>query len=147
MEEAFSGPGVCAMKTGPWIGFDLDGTLCQYGEWKGPHHIGEPIKPMVDLAKAFMRSGMRVKIFTARVGPSGTNYADGTPIDQEYAKKARVAIEAWCVEHLGEAIEITCEKDFQMVFYFDDRAISVEENTGIVLADFYRMPCVKGVLV
>jgi hypothetical protein len=34
-----------------WIGVDLDGTLAQYGEFKGRDHIGEPIAPMLDKVK------------------------------------------------------------------------------------------------
>lgn len=52
-----------------WYGFDLDGTLAKYDGWKGIDHIGEPVKPMVDLIKRMHDEGKVVKIMTARVSP------------------------------------------------------------------------------
>ena len=52
-----------------WYGFDLDGTLAKYNGWKGIDHIGEPVKPMVDLIKRMHDEGKVVKIMTARVAP------------------------------------------------------------------------------
>ena len=46
----------------PWVGFDLDGTLAEYTEWKGPTHIGKPIPKMVDLAKRYEKEGIGIKI-------------------------------------------------------------------------------------
>lgn len=53
----------------PWYGFDLDGTLAVYDKWEGIDHIGEPVKPMVDLIKKMHDEGKVVKIVTARVAP------------------------------------------------------------------------------
>ena len=52
-----------------WYGFDLDGTLAKYDKWEGIDHIGEPIKPMVELIKKMHDEGKVVKILTARVAP------------------------------------------------------------------------------
>lgn len=52
-----------------WVGFDLDGTLAKYDKWEGIDHIGEPIKPMVELIKRMHDEGKVVKIMTARVAP------------------------------------------------------------------------------
>ena len=52
-----------------WYGFDLDGTLAVYDKWEGIDHIGEPVKPMVDLIKRMHAEGKVVKILTARVSP------------------------------------------------------------------------------
>lgn len=52
-----------------WYGFDLDGTLAVYDKWQGIDHIGEPVKPMVDLIKKMHNEGKTVKIVTARVAP------------------------------------------------------------------------------
>lgn len=106
-----------------WIGFDLDGTLAIYNGWAGADHIGEPIKPMVDLAKQFIASGHTVKIFTARVASCQT---------QEEIAIARDAISAWTKKHIGKALEATAEKDWNMIEYYDDRAIPVEYNTGLI---------------
>lgn len=52
-----------------WYGFDLDGTLAVYDKWEGIDHIGEPVKPMVDIIKRLHAEGEVVKILTARVSP------------------------------------------------------------------------------
>lgn len=100
-----------------WIGVDLDGTLAEYGQWKGPGHIGKPIKPMVDRVKGWLDSGETVKIFTARV--SGAD-----------AEESRKYIEAWCEIHIGQVLEVTNSKDYGMVALYDDRAVQVIPNTG-----------------
>lgn len=107
------------------IGFDLDSTLAVYDHWRGSTHIGEPIKPMVDLAKRYIAKGYEVVIFTARVAPE-----DG--VDTQSQRKA---IKAWCKEHLGVSnISVTCIKARSIIHYFDDRATGVELNTGRLLS-------------
>lgn len=120
----------------PWIGFDLDGTLAEYTHWVGPHVIGKPIPDIVNVVKDYLKRGERVKILTARVGPHGTNYEDGRAIDPEFIAKARVAIEQWCVEQFGQKLEVTCEKDFNMLLLYDDRVVQVIPNKGLLLQDF-----------
>ena len=107
-----------------WIGFDLDGTLAEYSSWQGVTHIGRPIPKMVSEVRRYLEAGWTVKIFTART--SSLN----TPEDQALA---RSTIEEWCLNHIGQKLEVTSEKDFNLVEYYDDRAISVEFNTGIIL--------------
>lgn len=102
-----------------WVGFDLDGTLAKYDGWKGVEHIGEPIKPMVDLAKRLHEKGIKVKIFTARVAYPDTSDA------------ARKRIEEWCADILGFVPPVTNEKDGLMVTCFDDRSLQVLPNTGV----------------
>lgn len=112
-----------------WIGFDLDGTLAYYDHWKGVDHIGDPIGPVVDLAKGFMAAGIDVRIFTARI--SERNHAS--------RELARATIEVWCQKHLGRIVPITNVKDFQCWAIFDDRAVAVEKNTGRVLGGEVRV--------
>lgn len=104
------------IKMEPWIGVDLDGTLAQYEKYDGTN-IGKPVKRMLDRVKLWLAEGMKVKIFTARVSHDE---------DGEHQR----AIDEWCVKHLGQTLEITCTKDFGMVELWDDRAVSVEKNTG-----------------
>jgi len=87
--------------------------------------IGEPIPAMVARVKAWLRKGRKVKIFTARVADSHS---------AEDVAAARMAIEAWCREHLGEVLDITATKDSGMVELWDDRAVKVETNTGELLS-------------
>jgi 2'-5' RNA ligase len=104
-----------------WIGVDLDGTLASYDGFKGAGHIGEPIGPMLDRVKQWLKDGNNVKILTARVNedPGGV---------------ARSAIEDWTQKHLGQKLPITDVKDQHMVALYDDRAVPVERNTGRLLA-------------
>jgi len=102
----------------PWIGVDLDGTLAVYDKWEGPTIIGPPVPRMVERVLAWREEGWQVKIFTARVA------------DAKERHEAHPAIEAWCREHLGEVLPITCEKDMGMVELWDDRCVQVRKNTG-----------------
>ena len=109
-----------------WTGFDLDGTLAEYDGWHGIEHIGKPIKPMCDLIKKLHSDGKQVKILTARVAPRK---------DGEDATLARQYIRKWCVANLGFVPDITHEKDSCTELLYDDRAMQVIPNTGIVLED------------
>lgn len=104
-----------------WIGVDLDGTLAQYGGWRGIDHIGAPIDAMVQRVKQWLADGVNVKIFTARVCERE---------DPREAEMARKHIEAWCEVHLGRVLEVTNVKDYAMIELWDDRARRVEMNTG-----------------
>ncbi len=101
-----------------WIGVDLDGTLAHYDDdWKGVDHIGAPNPLMVDRVKRWLQAGIEVRIFTARI--SGGE-----------ALRVTNVIERWCEKHLGEKLAVTNTKDFDMIELWDDRAVSVETNTG-----------------
>lgn len=100
-----------------WIGVDLDGTLAEYGGWKGPGHIGAPVPKMLARVREWLANDLEVKVFTARVsGPD--------------ADEARGHIEAWLLEHVGCLLPITNVKDYGMVELWDDRAVQVKPNTG-----------------
>jgi hypothetical protein len=105
-----------------WIGVDLDGTLAEYGGWKGGS-IGSPLQPMLERIRGWLRRGQDVKIFTARV--SRTNNS-ATAIAEETA-----FIQDWLEAECGlPRLEVTAEKDYGMIELWDDRAIQVEMNTG-----------------
>ena len=108
----------------PWIGFDLDGTLAMYGGVTAGA-IGEPIPEIAQLAKRYIESGHLVKIVTARVSAS----------EPEEVELQTQLIEQWCEEHIGEILEITCRKDYQMLILYDDRAIQVVKNKGVCVED------------
>lgn len=102
-------------KESGWIGVDLDGTLAYYTEWKGIHHIGDPIPEMLSKVKKAIKQGKKVKIFTARV-------ANGN--------KAIKPIEKWCEEHIGQILPVTNVKDMHCKEIWDDRAKQVRKNKG-----------------
>lgn len=103
----------------PWIGFDLDGVLAYYERgYAGKNIIGPPIEKIWEIVKDLINKGKKVKIFTARV-------------HQDY--KSRELIKNWLATHNLPDLEITNIKDHGMIALFDDRAISVEQNTGTIL--------------
>lgn len=99
-----------------WIGVDLDGTLAKYNGWKGATKIGEPIPKMVSRVRRWVGHGKKVKIFTARA-------------DDERSVNA---IKKWLKTHELPDLEVTNLKDEHMTKLWDDRAVSVEKNTGEV---------------
>jgi hypothetical protein len=114
--------GMCEHKGG-WIGFDLDSTLAYYDGWKGIEHIGEPIMEMVMRPKNYLDNGIVVKIFTARCAQA---------TDRESQEAVR-HIKAWCMKYIGIELEVTNVKDHGMIKLYDDRAVTVVENTGKVI--------------
>lgn len=108
-----------------WIGVDLDRTLAEYDRWRGIEHVGKPIGPMVERVRGVIAQGYEVRILTARVGPTHP------PEDVEQAKSH---IQIWCKHTFGFELEVTCVKDGDMVELWDDRAVGVEENTGVLLS-------------
>lgn len=97
-----------------WIGVDLDGTLAHYDEWLGPHHIGDPIEPMVERIRAWQATGVEVRIFTARAS--------------DY--RHRRFVELWLERHGLVDLKVTNHKDYEMIELWDDRCIQIQTNTG-----------------
>lgn len=102
----------------PWIGVDFDGTLSVYRGWEGKGVFGPPVPKMLERVNNWLADGFTVKIVTARASD---------PREVEGLKE-------WCKEHVGQELEITDRKDFDMVELWDDRAVQVEPNTGEVIA-------------
>lgn len=103
------------MSTSGWIAVDLDGTLAQYGGWKGPDDIGEPVPLMLARVRGWILEGITVKIFTARAC-----------IPEQIPP-----IQAWLVKHGLPELEVTNAKDFSCTEIWDDRAVQVQINTGL----------------
>ncbi len=111
-----------------YIAVDLDGTLARYSGWNDGE-IGEPIPLMVDRVKNWLAQGREVRIFTARV--SGED-EPGRQVGY------RELIQEWCLTHIGQILPVTCCKDYGMITLFDDRAVSVEPNTGRITTDNWQ---------
>ena len=107
-----------------WIGVDLDGTLAEYKQWQGASNIGKPIPLMLKRVKQWMAEGKDVKIFTARV-------SSNNPVKEE----SIMAIHKWCIEHIGQTLPVTAEKDYGMIELWDDRCVQVIPNTGVALQE------------
>lgn len=123
-----------------WIGVDLDGTLAEYHGWVSEEHIGEPIAPMVDRVKKWLKQGKDVRIFTARVDGGQAAIQDGNEHGEKCKDVERIKgfIYAWCVKHIGQVLTVTNCKDYGMVELWDDRAVQVIPNTGETMQDFAR---------
>ena len=112
-----------------WWGCDLDATLAEYDKFKGPGHIGAPIMRTVRRVRYWLRQGRDVRVFTARVHLP--HYLDAN-FGKAYKNSVAAvhAIDAFCDEHFGRRLPITCEKDYHMVSLLDDRVEQVIPNTG-----------------
>lgn len=95
---------------------DLDGTLAKYGDWKAGY-IGEPIEPMMQRVRNWIEMGETVKIFTARAG------------DPDEVK----AVKTWLKENGLPDLEVTNIKGFDGLEFWDDRAVTIQFNTGKIL--------------
>lgn len=100
-----------------WVGVDLDGTLSRDdnpGHFEPPYPLGDPIPQMVAMVKSLIEGGVNVKIFSARA-------CDPSRIP---------LIQAWAEKHGLGRMEVTNSKDFDLIRYFDDRAIQMLPNQG-----------------
>ena len=99
-----------------WMGVELDGTLAYHTAGQPLDVIGEPIAKMRMRVQQWLMTGMDVRLFTARAS--------------DPAQLPR--IKAWLKQHQLEKMKITCEKDFAMSQFWDDRAVHVITNNGQV---------------
>lgn len=103
-----------------WIGVDFDGTLCV-------DDTGQPVRAMVDRIQEWLRRGIEVRIVTARASRQGQSDSE-----RDYNI---LLVSRWCQQHIGVPLEVTCEKDYFMAELWDDRAVTVEKDTGRPLAE------------
>ena len=73
---------------------------------------------MLERVKQWLKDGKQVAIMTARVS------------NPKRLSETLPAIQAWCLEHLGEVLPVTHAKDYDMIELWDDRAVQVIPNTG-----------------
>lgn len=108
---------------------DLDGTLAKYEGWVNINHIGDPIPVMVMRVRRWLFEGRVVKIFTARM----SRLTSPDPEARAEGRLAEKRIQEWCVKYFGVPLEVTCIKGFDGEEFWDDRAVSVETNTGRII--------------
>jgi hypothetical protein len=111
-----------------WVGFDLDGTVAEYTEFKGWQHIGNPISAMVNLIKKLRAVGIQCKIFTARCS------AESRAVDGLTFEQVEKVIQDWTEQYIGERLPVTSEKGCSMICFFDDSAVQVNKNMGTLTA-------------
>jgi len=114
-----------------WIGFDWDGTLVRYTGWVGPEHHGPPIPDMWRRLRNYLSQGYGVRIVTARVGP-------GNPDAEVCWHSIRAELCRHLGDEVGTTIPVTCQKDFSMIYMYDDRVRQVVPNTGEVIEELVQ---------
>ena len=100
-----------------WVGVDLDGTLSRDdgpGHFLPPYPLGEPIPEMITMVKSLLEAGVTVKIFSARACEP-----ESIPV-----------IQAWAERHGLGRLEVTNQKDYDLIRFYDDRAIQMVPNQG-----------------
>lgn len=99
-----------------WIGVWLDGCLAKKTEKTGILGIGEPLVPMVQQVKEWLREGKTVKIVTSRV------YGDN--------KIAKEMVRQWSISTFGLELEATACIDRKMLTLWSCNCVRVEFNSG-----------------
>jgi hypothetical protein len=100
-----------------WVGFDLDGTLSRTdnpGHFDPPYPLGEPVPRMLETVKSLQAAGVTVKIFSARACEP-----EMVPV-----------VQAWAEKHGLGRLEVTNQKDYNLIRFYDDRAIQIVHNAG-----------------
>lgn len=105
------------LEPGSWVGVDFDGTWSSTdnpGHFVPPYPLGEATPLMTLRVRIMRKAGLRVKLFTARAA----------------SPEAVSKLQIWMEKAIGEVLEVTDRKDYQMIRFFDDRALQVVPNTG-----------------
>ena len=100
--------------------FDFDGTIARDdapGHFEPPYPLGEPIPHMIQMAQSLIKAGVNVKMFTARA----------------CEPESIPPLQDWAERHGLGRLEVTNQKDFELIRFFDDRAIQVLPNEGRVV--------------
>ena len=102
-----------------WVGVDLDGTLARndgFVRTAPPYPLGQPIPAMIEMVRSLQQAGVVVKIFTARA-----------------CEPASIpAIQDWAEAHELGRLAVTNQKDFDLIRYYDDRAIQMIPDAGLL---------------
>lgn len=112
-----------------WIGVDFDRSLATYEHKQWPA-LGQPIPAMVERVKGWLAEGREVRIVTARVCGLQDPFEQ---INQDHM------IKQWCIEHIGQSLPVTSEKDYRMTVLYDDRAVQVVPNTGQLIGEEFNL--------
>ncbi len=96
----------------PWVAFDFDGTLAK-------EFTFEPVAPMVERLRTYLKNGTECRILTARGN-------DSTGIN---------LVKTWLREQNLPDLQVTSKKDYQMIVLYDDRARQVIQDTGEVVGE------------
>jgi hypothetical protein len=102
---------------------DFDGVCAEYSSWEEQENkVGKPIKPMINQIKKWLKKGIKISIFTARLSHGAVESEKQIALIQKFLKD----------NGLPETLPITCIKSYWFTKFFDDRAYRVISNTGII---------------
>lgn len=121
-----------------WIGVDLDGTLAEVFPARGIGWIGDPVPSMVQRVKDWVAAGRDVRIVTARVSGTAMREMSSFIDTGRQVEFQRGMIDMWMDKHLGMRLPVTCDIQFGLLEYWDDRSIPVIRNKGIRLDVAYK---------
>ena len=125
-EQNTQTPSTTLRKKEGWIGIDLDGTLARDDNRQWPE-IGEPVPAMMNRLKRYLADGYEVRIVTARAAKPGL-----VPAVKEWLEKQGIG-----------GLKVTNGKDMSMIVLFDDRAVQVIPNTGMLVGAEESMKSMK----
>lgn len=107
------------------IAVDFDGTLAEYHGFKGVGVYGPPVPAMMERVRKWIADGHTVVIFTSRVSNHGFDRKANDEFDN---------IRKWLFDNGLPPLVITANKWHTFDEIWDDRAVRVERNTGVVLS-------------
>lgn len=123
-----------------WYGFDFNRTLAEYHSYWDDMALARPL-PLVERVKRYLAEGKVCKILSAQVWTPPTRRYLSKPTEAEQAwleeakgyyaraRKAETTIKAWCLQHIGQVLEVTCERDRGCQEVWDDKAYHVVPNS------------------
>lgn len=110
------------LEPGAWVGIDFDGTWSSTdnpGHFEPPYPLGRAVPQMTYKVRIMMKAGIRVRLFTARAG----------------SPEAVERLRDWMRREIGEVLEVTDKKDYNLLRFYDDRALQVIPNLGRVVVE------------
>ncbi len=97
------------------VAVDLDGTLAHYDGWKGPEHIGKPLKGAKEFMEWLRDEGYQAVVHTTRMNSKLNNMG----VDE-----AKKFIEEWLEENKIPFHRVWDREGKPLAFaYVDDRAV------------------------
>ncbi len=108
-----------------WVGVDFDGTLSRddgEGHLLPPYPLGIAVPEMISMVQSLLAAGVTVKIFSARA----------------CEPESIPSLQDWAERHGLGRLEVTNRKDFDLIRFYDDRAIQIVPNRGKSIAWIVR---------
>lgn len=123
MKQVELNPSVAKKHKEEHYAVDFDGVLAHYSSWEEQgNQVGKPIQPMIKKVKSWLRKGIKVSIFTARLTHGAIESEKQILLIQNFLRE----------NDLPDNLQITPLKMSYFTHFVDDRAYHVIPNTGII---------------